>query len=86
MDDAAKELAAVLDNINDDIQLDEVSESGSNEGSINEKDNVDDDVVDDDEDGLPDEQDDMSEKELLSLEESVKPIQLVLTKVFQFNS
>ena len=86
MDDAAIELAAVSENIDDDIQLDKVSKSGSNEGSIDKKDDIDDDVVDDNEDGLPDEQDDMSEKELLSLEESVKPIRLVLTKVFQFNS
>ena len=65
-----KELAAVSDDIDDDIQLDEVSDSGSNEGSIDGKDDVDDDVVDDDKDGLPDEWDKMSEKELLSLEEN----------------
>jgi hypothetical protein len=70
---AAKELAAVLNEIDFD---DEASDVGD--------DDVDDDVDDDNEDGPPDEQDDLSEQELLSHKESVKPIQVVLTKVSKF--
>jgi hypothetical protein len=77
--DAAKELAAVFDELDDDA-----SETGGNEGGDVGNDDEDDDVVDDDEDGLPDEQDGMSEEELTNLEESVKPIRLMLTKVNQF--
>ena len=80
VDDAAKELAAVVDEI--DGNGDEVSD---NEGMDDCDDNVDDEVIDDDEDGLTDERDGMSEEELLSIKESVKPIRLVLTKVSQFN-
>ena len=82
MEDAAKELAAVTDEIDNDD--DEGPEDGSNEGS--DGDNVDDDVVDDDDDGLPDERDELSEEELSSLEESVKPIRLILMKVSHFYS
>lgn len=81
MDDAAKELAAVTDELDD-----EASENGNNEGGSDVDDDVDDDMVDDDEDGLPDEHDEMSEMELSSHEESVKPIRLVLTKVSQIKS
>ena len=38
-----------------------------------------------DDNGLPDEQDELSEEELSSLEESVKPIHLILMKVSHFN-
>jgi hypothetical protein len=40
---------------------------------------MDDDVVDDDEDGLPDEPEELSEEELMS----VQPVRLILTKVTQ---
>jgi hypothetical protein len=75
IDDAAKELAAIFDEIDDD------AESGNNDADHSDVDDVDDDAVDDDEDGLQDGRDEMSEEELSSLEESVKPIRLVLTKV-----
>ena len=71
VDDAAKELAAVVNEIDGDN--DEASDSGTNE-SGDECDDVDDEVIDDNEDGLPDEQDELSEEELLSVKESVKPI------------
>ena len=75
MEDAAKELAAVTDEIDND------DDEGPEDG-----DDVDDDVVDDDDDGLPDERDELSEEELSSLEESVKPIRLILMKVSHFYS
>jgi hypothetical protein len=81
VDDAARELAAVFDELEDD---DKGSNSGGNEEGGEGNDDEDDNTVDDDEDGLPDERDGMSEEELASLEESVKPIRLVLTKVSQF--
>jgi hypothetical protein len=81
VDDAAKELAAVIDELDD-----EVSESGGNEGGGGGDDEEDDDVVDDNEEGLPDERDGMSEEELTTFEESVKPIRLVLSKVISSNS
>ena len=65
------------DNDNDD----EESDSGSNEGGGNECEDVDDDVVDDDDDDDEEEVDEMSEEELLSVKEKVRPIRLVLTKV-----
>ena len=43
-----------------------------------------DDVVDDDEDGLQDERDGMTEDELTSLEANVKPVRVVLTKASSF--
>ena len=79
VDDAAKELAAVVDEIDGDG--DEVSDN--EEGMDDCDDDVDDEAVDDDEDGLTDERDGMSEEELLSVKESAKPIRLVLTKVSQ---
>jgi hypothetical protein len=75
VDDAAKELAVIFDEMDDDVDKSEDSEGGDD------VDDDDDDVVDDDEDGLLDERDEMSENELSSLEDSVKPIRLVLTKV-----
>ena len=78
VDDAAQELAAVVNGIDD-----EASDSGA---SDDECEDVDDEVVDDDDDdGLPDEQGELSEEELLSIKESVKPIRVVLTKVSQIN-
>ena len=47
--------------------------------------NNDDKGPEDDDNGLPDEQDELSEEELSSLEESVKPIHLILMKVSHFN-
>ena len=46
---------------------------------------MDDDTVDDDEDGLHDELEDLTEEELASIKESVTPIRLVLTKVSPIN-
>ena len=82
IDDAAKELAAIFDEIDDDAESgNNDAESGNNDADHSDVDDVDDDAVDDDEDGLQDGRDEMSEEELTSLEESVKPIRLVLTKV-----
>jgi len=84
LDDAARELAAVFDDL-DDLDDDDVAlNSGGDEDDEEGTNDVGDDVVDDDEDGLPDERDGMSEEELASLEKSVKPVRLVLTKVSQF--
>ena len=84
LDDAARELATVFDELEDDNNDDDkVSNSGANEDS-GEGNDEDDDVVDDDEDGLPDERDGMSAEELASLEASVKPIRVMLTKVSPF--
>jgi hypothetical protein len=84
MGDAARELAAVVDELNDEQEAGG-SENGNEAGDYyeagGEGNNEDDDTVDDDEDGLPDERDGMKEEELASLEDSVKPIRLVLTKV-----
>ena len=77
-----KALAAVVDEIDDDNDKD--SDGGVNEGG-DDCDDVDDEVDDDDDEDLPNELDDLTEKEVLSVKESVKPIQLVLTKVSQFN-
>ena len=76
-DDAAKELATIFH------ELDKGSNGGHEEGGEG-NDDENDNTIDDDEDGLPEEWDGMSEEELASLEESVKPIWLVLTKVSQF--
>lgn len=85
--DTARELAAVFDELDDEHDLEaEDSESGGNEGGVGGDDDEDDNMLvdDDDEDGLPDEQVGMSQEELTSLEDSVKPIRLVLTKVSKF--
>ena len=71
LDDASRELAAVFDELEDN---DKGSNGGHEEGGEGNN----------DEDGLPDEWDGMSEEELASLEESVKLIWLVLMKVSQF--
>ena len=84
MGEAARELAAVFNELDDEDEA-EGSESGGNKaGSGNDDELEDDNMVDDDEDGLPDEQDGMEEEELETLEDSVKPIRHVLTKVSQF--
>lgn len=66
IDNAAKELAAVSDEIDDDVE--EASKSGSNEG--------DGDVGNDDVDGLPDERNELSGDELSNLEESLNHFDL----------
>ena len=73
-----KELADVNEIEGDDNGA---SDSGTIDGD--ECDDVDDEITNDDEDGLPDELDELSEDELLSIKVSVKPVQLVLTKVSQ---
>jgi hypothetical protein len=85
MGDAARELAAVFDELNDEHEA-AGSESDGNEGNNagGEENDDNDDEVDDDEDGLPDERVGMEEEELASLDDSVKPIRLVLTKVSRF--
>jgi hypothetical protein len=55
---------SVVNDINSDD--DEASDSRTNEGG-DECDNVDDEVIDNDEDGLPDELDELSEEELSSV-------------------
>ena len=76
LDDAAKELAAIFDDLEDE---DEDGPSNTNDAGDDSGES--DDYEDDDDDGLVDERGGMSEEELASLEESVKPIRLVLTKV-----
>jgi Skp family chaperone for outer membrane proteins len=73
--DAMKELAAVADELEDD----------GNETSADEEDGEEEeeDAAEGDDDDGPDERDGMSQDELAELEESVKPIRLVLTKVFK---
>jgi hypothetical protein len=90
LDDAARTLAGIFDDLEDDdvdldgdVDVDGAGNEGNEDGSEG-NDDVDGDVADDDEDGLPDERDGMSEEELAKLEESVKPVRLVLTKVCQF--
>jgi hypothetical protein len=74
LDDAARELATIFDDLeDDDVDLDGAGNGGNEDGSEG-SDDVDDDVVDDDEDGLPDERDGISEEELVKLEESAKPV------------
>ncbi|KAF8812016.1 hypothetical protein BYT27DRAFT_7070339, partial [Phlegmacium glaucopus] len=80
MDDAARELAAVLDEL-DDNQTEGLESGGNKGGDLEGNSDEDDDVVDDDEDGLPDERDEMEEDKVANLEASIKPIQAVLTKV-----
>ena len=85
-DSVAKALAAVVDEIDGDNDKD--SDGGVNEGGDDcddDCDDVDDEVDDDDDEDLPDELDDLTEEEVLSIKESVKPIRLVLIKVSQFN-
>jgi len=75
LDDAAKELAAIFDDLEDEDEdgLSNTNDAGDDSGESDDD--------DDDDDGLVDERGGMSEEELASLEESVKPIRLVLTKV-----
>jgi len=74
LDDVARELAAVLDDLEGLDDDDVASKSGDDEDGGEGGDDVDDDVVDDDEDGLLDERDGISEEELASLEKSVKQL------------
>ena len=57
-------------------------ESGTVDGDEKD-DDVDDNIVDDDEDGLPNELEELSEEKLSRLKASVKPVRDVLTKVSQ---
>ena len=77
LDDAAKELAAIFDELEDDDDDDGASKTNSAGDDSGESDEHE----DDDDDGLVDKWGGMLEEELASLEESVKPIRLVLTKV-----
>lgn len=87
MNDAAKQLAAIFNELEDEDDS-EVSNNndansdgdGNNDDAGSDGDGSDEDE-DDNDDGLVDEHDGMSEEELASLEESVKPIQVMLTKV-----
>jgi len=78
IDDAAKQLAAVFDDLADEDENEEATNDDHDTGG--DVDNSDE-HEDDDDDGLVDERDGMSEEELASLEDDVKPIQVVLTKV-----
>ena len=69
IDDAMKELAVVAEELEGD------------DAEVLADDDDDDESAEDDEDGLSDERDEMSQEEVAALEESVKPIRLVLTKV-----
>ena len=64
--------AIVIDEIDGDDH-DQVLDGGSNKGG-DECNDVDDDTVDDDEDGLHNELEDLTEEELTSIKESVTPI------------
>lgn len=77
LDDAAKELAAIFDELEDS----EAEDRASNFNNASEDNDESDEHEDDDEDGLVDERGVMSKKEVASLEDSVKPFRLVLTKV-----
>ena len=87
INDAAKQLAAIFNELEDEDDS-EVSNNndansdgdGNNDDAGSDGDGSDEDE-DDNDDGLVDERDGMSEEELASLEESVKPIQVMLTKV-----
>ena len=75
LNDAAKELAAIFDELEDDDDdngASKINSAGDDSGESDEH---------GDNDGLVDERGGMLEEELASLEESVKPIRLVLTKV-----
>ena len=77
LNDAAKELAAIFDELEESDDDDGAAKNNSASDDSGESDEHE----DDDDDGLVDERGEMSEEELASLEESVKPIRLVLTKV-----
>jgi hypothetical protein len=74
LDEATKELAALFDELDDSEDDSGVSNASGETGDSDEHD-------DDNDDGLVDERDQMSEEELTRLDESVKPIRVVLTKV-----
>ena len=67
---AAREQAAVFDELDNNQET-----SGGNEGGVETNDDGEDEnAVGDNNDGLPYEQDEMSDEELIRLQESVKPI------------
>jgi Ran GTPase-activating protein (RanGAP) involved in mRNA processing and transport len=76
LDDAAKALAAMTDELEDGEHEDGASNVGTGDvcGESDEHE-------DDDDDGLVNERDEMSEEEVTGLEKTVKPIRLMLTKV-----
>ena len=89
-DNAAKELAAVFDDLEDDTDAsdgirDNAGKEPDSRGNDDGSEEEDDCVVDDNEDGLPDEWDGMEEEELANHEVTVKPIRVMLTKVSSFN-
>jgi hypothetical protein len=90
IDDAAKQLAAIFDELEDKDEVSNNNDAGgdgdSNNDDIGSDSDDSDEHEDDDDDGLVDEHDGMSKEELVSLEESVKPIRVVLTKVQLSNS
>jgi len=79
LNDAAKELAAIFDDLEDEDEdgPSNTNDTGDDSGESDDHDDND----NNDNDGLVDEQGGMSEEELASLEESVKLIRLMLTKV-----
>jgi hypothetical protein len=80
LDDAARGLAELFDELEDDEEAPAGQMEDGDEGISDEAD----DIVDDNEDGLQDERDEMTEDELTSLEASVKPVRVVLTKASLF--
>jgi Ran GTPase-activating protein (RanGAP) involved in mRNA processing and transport len=76
LDDAAKELAAIFDEL-EDVE----EEDGAKDFNAGEDTGENDEHEDDDNDGLVDVRGRMSKEELAGLEKSVKPFRLVLTKV-----
>ena len=77
LNDAARELAAIFDELEDSEDEDEATNNNNASDDSGESDEQE----DDDDDSLVDERGGMSAEELASLEESMKPIRLVLTKV-----
>jgi hypothetical protein len=92
IDDAVKQLMAIFDELEDedDSEVSNNNDAGGdgdgNNDDIGSDGDGSDEHKDDDDDGLVDEHDGMSKEELASLEESVKPIWVMLTKVQLSNS
>lgn len=76
LDEAARGLAELSDELEDDDDALEAGMEGDEGGNGEEAD----DVVDDDEDGLQDERKGMTKGERTGLEASMKPVRVVLTK------
>ena len=75
---------ATLESTLDDFE-NELEDNEEEDPDLMDADKIDDDKVDDDDedDDEVDGQDEMSEEEIVALEESVKPVQLVLSKVWE---